>query len=237
MITVLTWFWQQPKMRAAYKAEHVNLWADMVRRNLSMPHRIACVTDIPEGIDPSIEVIRPPGDFLDIINPRWTNGRPQCYRRLSMFRPDAAKIFGDRFVCMDLDCVIGGSLDPLFDRPEDLVLFKGTCAGRPYNGSMMLLRAGCRPKVFKDFNQAEALLSGTLFVGSDQAWLMHKLGPGEAVWDETDGVYWFNGRYRRDVRKKAPRVVFFPGSMKPWDAAKVDPFTKANYRAALKEAA
>jgi hypothetical protein len=48
---------------------------------------------------------------------------------------DAADIFGERFVCMDLDCVIGGPLDPLFDRPEDLVLFKGTAPDRPYNGS------------------------------------------------------------------------------------------------------
>src|SRR3546814_19892900 len=66
------------------------------------------------------------GEFLDISNPRWSNGRPQCYRRLSMFRRDAGEIFGERFVSMDLDVVVGGPLDPLFDRPEDLVLFKGT---------------------------------------------------------------------------------------------------------------
>jgi hypothetical protein len=51
-----------------------------------------------------------------------------------MFRSDAADIFGDRFVSMDLDCVVGRSLDPLFDRPDDLVLFKGTSIDRPYNG-------------------------------------------------------------------------------------------------------
>lgn len=231
---VLCWLWSQNTARAAYKAEHVNTWAAMVRRNLTMPHRIACVTDMPEGIDPSIEIITPPGDFLDITNPKWTNGRPQCYRRLSMFRRDAAKIFGKRFVCMDLDCVIGGSLDPLFDRKDDLVLFNGTSDARPYNGSMMLIKAGCRPHVFEDFNQAAALESGSLFCGSDQAWLAHRLGWSEKTWTEADGVYWFNGKFKSVARANA-RVLFFPGRTKPWSLANVEPYTRRHYR--LKEAA
>lgn len=235
MLTVLTWFWRQDRSRAAYRAKHVNIWASMVRRNLSLPHRIACVTDIPEGIDSSVEIIPPPGDFLDIKNPRWTNGRPQCYRRLSMFRRDAAKIFGERFVCMDLDCVIGGPLDPLFDRKEALVLYRGTQDDRPYNGSMMLIRAGCRPQVFETFNQDNALISGAQFCGSDQAWLAHCLGWGEATWDESDGVYWFGGKYRKQGHREPPRVLFFPGSTKPWTAAIFDGFTRAHYQA--KEAA
>jgi hypothetical protein len=237
VITVLTWFWRQEKSRAHYLAEHVNIWADMVRRNLSMPHRIACVTDNPEGIDPSVKIIKPPGDFLDITNPRWSNGRPQCYRRLSMFRRDAAKIFGKRFVCMDLDCVIGGPLDPLFDRPEDLVLFKGTLRNRPYNGSMQLITAGCRPQVFEDFSQEAALESGRLFCGSDQAWLAHKLGWNEATWGEADGVHWFGPKYRQSAKVSTPRILFFPGSLKPWNIAPVHPFTRDHYRRDLQEAA
>lgn len=235
MITILTWFWRQSQSRAAYKAEHVNIWAGMVRRNLSMPHRVACVTDIPGGIDPSVEIIPPPGDFLDVRNPRWSNGKPQCYRRLSMFRRDAAKIFGERFVCMDLDCVIGGPLDPLFDRKDDLVLFKGTSPGRPYNGSLMMIRAGCRPQVYEDFNQAAALESGALYCGSDQAWIMHKLGPREKVWDARDGVHWYGKEYQRS--KAPPRVLFFPGGMKPWTAKLFDGFTRHHYRLEEKEAA
>lgn len=207
----------------------------MIARNLSLPHRIACVTDMPEGIDPSIAIIPPPGDFLDINNPRWTNGRPQCYRRLSMFRRDAADLFGERFACMDLDCVIGAALDPLFDRPDDLVLFKGTSSRRPYNGSMMLIRAGCRPAVFEDFDQAAALESSEQFIGSDQAWLAHKLGWNESVWDERDGVYWFNGKFRSQDNA---RVLFFPGKTKPWDAlGRTQKFTRRHYRMTTKEAA
>lgn len=203
----------------------------MVRRNLSMPHRIACVTDeeVPEGV----ERIEPPHEFED-ITPRWGAHRPNCFRRLSMFRRDAAKIFGTRFVCMDLDCIIGGPLDPLFDRKEDLVLFKGTAPERPYNGSMMLIKAGCRPQVYEKFSQAAADESGDRFFGSDQAWLMHCLGPNEATWGEEDGVWHFNS-WMPNCKKVQPRVLFFPGKRKPWEIAPVFPFTRNNYR--IKEAA
>jgi hypothetical protein len=237
VLTVLTWLWKQPESRAEYDARAVNVWAHMVSRNLSMPHRIACVTDMPEGIEPWIELIAPPGDFLDISNPDWSGKKPQCYRRLSMFRRDAAKIFGERFVCMDLDCVVSGPLDPLFDRGDDLVLYRGTARTRPYNGSMMLIRAGCRPQVFETFNQAAALESGALFCGSDQAWLAHCLGWNEKVWDEADGVYFFGSRYARLRRAVPPRVLFFPGNVKPWDVARIDPFTRQHYRLSVKEAA
>ena len=237
MLTVLTWLWTQPQGRTKFTGEHVNVWADMVRHNLKMPHRIACVTDTPKGIDKSINIIKPPGDFEDVF-PRWGPAKPNCYRRLSMFRRDAADIFGERFVCMDLDCVVGGSLDPLFDRPEDLVLFKGTQQDRPYNGSMMLIRAGCRPEVFEKFDQRGANISGDIFVGSDQAWLAYVLGRKEKVWSERDGVYWYGSvHYKVRDRRTNPRLLFFPGKIKPWTLAplKIDPFTTEYYR--MREAA
>lgn len=228
MLTVLTWLWSQPGCRTTFTAKHVNIWADMVRRNLCAPHRIACVTDMPEGIDQSVEIIAPPGDFED-VRAAWGPTKPNCFRRLSMFRADAARIFGDRFVCMDLDCVIGGPLDPLFDRGEDFVIFKGTDVSRPYNGSMMLIRAGCRPQVHQRFDQTGADKSGAEFHGSDQAWLAHILGPDEATWDERDGVWWFGPRYLREVKRARPTVLFFPGRRKPWEMTAF-PFVRDNYR-------
>jgi hypothetical protein len=237
MLTVLTWLWRQPGGRTTYTAEHVNIWAAMVRRNLKMPHRVACVTDTPQGIDGSVMIIAPPGDFESVTSMHWGGWRPCCYRRLSMFRRDAAKLFGKRFVCMDLDCVIGGQLDPLFDRKDDLMLFKGTEPTRPYNGSMMLITAGCRPHVFEDFDQAGADASGEAFCGSDQAWLAHKLGWNEATWDESDGVWFYGKRYLAEVKRANPTVLFFPGKRKPWELAPVFPWMRKHYRTNQKEAA
>lgn len=240
MLKVLTWFWKQPGGRTDYKPRHIAIWADMVSRNLSMPHTLACVTsediDLPYGV----ERIAPPGDFTDWKIPTWQGGKPSCFRRLSMFRRDAAELFGaKRFVSMDLDCVVGGLLDPLFSRKEDLVLYRGTSKSRPYNGSMMLIKAGCRPKVYDDFTLKGAVEAGSKFVGSDQAWLAHKLGWKEKVWDEGDGVWWFGSRYRKCHRKVTPRLLFFPGKPKPWDLAKLPqlPFVFDNYRESVKEAA
>ena len=229
MITVVSWLWKQPLGRAQYTAEHVWVWADMVSRNLRMKHRLACVTtetDLP----PSVERIDPPGEFEDVV-PKWGPLKPNCFRRLAMFKRDAAKTFGLRFVSMDLDCVVGGPLDPLFDRPEDLVLCRGTAPERPYNGSMLLMTAGCRPHVYEEFSQAGADQSGELFHGSDQAWLAHSLGPSEAKWSAADGVHFFTPGWRN---KTIPRVLFFPGppKLKPWVLApfKIYPFISNNYR-------
>jgi hypothetical protein len=237
VLTVLTWLWKQPEGRTTYSAEHVWIWADMVSRNLAMKHRLACVTNETD-LPPNVERIDPPGEFED-VQPKWGPRKPNCFRRLVMFRRDAAKTFGRRFVSMDLDVTIGGQLDPLFDRPEDFVILKGSAPVRPYNGSLMLIRAGCRPQVYEDFDQAGADASGELFHGSDQAWLAHKLGPNEAIWDKSDGVQYF--RPGGWSNKLQPRIVFFPGPprLKPWVLApfKIYPFITNNYRIAAREAA
>jgi hypothetical protein len=190
VITVVSWLWKQPGGRTKFTTEHVAIWADMVRRNISMPHRIACVTsewDLPEGV----ERIEPPGEFED-VQPKWGPNRPNCYRRLSMFRRDAADIFGERFVCMDLDCVIGA-----------------------------------------------ASKANEKFVGSDQAWLAHILGWRVPTWRERDGVFWYGPLYKSVARKRTPRVLFFPGKIKPWTIAPIhiDRFTTNNYRIQAREAA
>lgn len=213
MITVLTWFWTQPEGRTRYTAANVNIWADMVRRNISMPHRIACVTDLTDGLDPRIEIIPPPRDFEEARIPTWGPQRPQCLRRLAMFRKDAGELFGERFVCMDLDCVIGAALDPLLEDDADFRIFRGTAAKRPYNGSMMLLRAGARTQVYDRFTIAGATEAGRKFIGSDQAWISHVLGPNEKTFGPEHGAYWWD----RGKTQEPVRVMFFPGDVKPWD--------------------
>lgn len=240
MINVLTWYWRQPGGRAEYLPEHVNRWAQMVRANLSMPHRIACVTEHPEGIDPSIRLIRPPRDFENVRIPTWGDKKPQCLRRLAMFAPDAGKKFGERFVCMDLDCVIAGPLDPLFNVPDDFKMMIGTAPKlRPYNGSMLLMTAGARPQVYTEFTPERATLAGKHFLGSDQAWIAFSLGWGEKSWDERDGAVWFSPRY--SMQPPSCRVMFFPGTIKPWTVAghrPLDHWVRQRYAAPqVKEAA
>lgn len=222
-LKVMTWFWRDPYCRTQYQPHHVNIWAHMVRRNLSIPHTIACVTDEPHGIEPWIEIIPTPKHFIDQWSPTWGLGKPQCYRRVSLFHPDAATIFGaERLVSMDMDCVIAGSLDPLFSRQEDVVFVVGEdrrTRARPYNGSMVLLTAGSRPHVFTSYGDAAIAAASDNFDGSDQAHYANCLGWGEATWTPPE-VQWTSGVFTGRNKTKLPvgtKVVFFHGKHKPWD--------------------
>lgn len=144
-----------------------------------------------------------------------------------MFRPDAADIFGDRFVSMDLDCVVAEPLDPLFDRDDDFVMYRGTSSRRPYNGSMVMMTAGCRARVYSEFTLEKAVEAGRKFIGSDQAWISHVLDWGEPTWGPEHGVVWWGSS--KNYRAPEWRLMFFPGVPKPWELL-ADDWIAEHYR-------
>jgi hypothetical protein len=221
VIHVCTWLWKQDGMRTRYTARHVNVLANMVARNLSPPHEFVCFTDQPEGI--ACKTLPLPA--TPSVN--WPASRPNCFRRLWLFSKEAAEIFPGRIVNLDLDAVVCGPLDPLYDRPEDFVGWRDPYRPRQYNGSMWLLTAGSRTKVWCEFkgNASLARMQGRF--GSDQGWLSATL-PNEATWTDANGVL----SYKSNVRKRGPngaRIVFFHGQPKPWDLPK-EPWIKEHYR-------
>lgn len=239
--TIVTWRWPpHDGYRSKYGPETINTLAAMVRRNYGRPHRFVCVTDDTRGIDPRIEVIPDFKDFTHLQSPHGPKN-PACYRRLRMFHPEIATHFGSRFVSMDLDMVIVGDLVPLWDRPEDIVLYGDTGPRSHYNGSMILLKAGSRPQVWTEFDPQESprLAKRANFWGSDQGWLSYKLGKREARWGKADGVY----SYRNDIAPKngiLPEnaiVAVFHGGTDPWHPrAQLLPWVSQNYHANEPEA-
>ena len=219
MISFVCWRWRPPAgYRSIFGPETVNTLRRMVARNYSKPHRFICVTDDPRGIDPQVEVIPLWDDFANVPSPHG-RGNPSCYRRLKMFSAEALKLFGPRFCSLDLDCVIVKPIEPVVDRPEDIVLWGDTNPTTPYNGSMILLRAGSRTKVWDEFDPATSPRKATSlgYFGSDQAWIGAALGPDEPKWSKADGVY----SYRCDLRGKPTlpdnaRIVMFHGQWDPW---------------------
>lgn len=209
---IITWLWNQPDGRAKYEPAHVLIWADMIRRNLKMPHKLAVVTDV-EADFGDVEVIAPPRDFEDVTIPTWRAGRPQCFRRLAMFRSDAAEIFGDdRLVQLDLDVVITSPIDALFAGGEDFRICRGTARSRSFNGSMYMIRAGSRSRVFDKFTPERAAEAGRKHVGSDQSWIAHCLA-GEPTWGPEHGVVsWL----QRQTATTQPCMITYPGAVKPW---------------------
>ncbi len=232
MLDVVTFKWKAaPGYRSKFESHHVNVLRSMVRRNYQRPHRFSCITDDPKGLDSDIRAIPlwpDHGNLPSAYGPR----NPSCYRRLKLFSPEAREIIGPRFVSMDIDMVITGDLSPLWDRLEDFVILKSPMVSPRYfyNGSMMMMTAGARPRVWQDFHPRNSVLETKMrgFFGSDQAWISMKLGQNEATWDESDGVYSFrlhinstyqHGRFKKRNPQKLPenaRVTVWHGEYDPW---------------------
>ncbi len=220
--SVVCWRWKPaPGYRSDYPAKTVNVLKAMVDRWYPHPHRFICVTDDPDGIDPSVEIVPAWNDFADLTSPHGRKN-PACYRRLRMFHPEIGRVFGQRFVSLDLDVVLTGEVSPLWNRPEPFVAWGDTnpMPGSHYNGSMILLTAGSRSQVWTRFDPtrspAQALHAGCW--GSDQGWLSYILGPGEAKWTKADGVYSFRNHLKSQRLPENARLVSFHGRLDPWHA-------------------
>lgn len=227
-LTVVCWKWKPaPGYRSVFGPETVNTLQRMVARHYPRPHRFVCVTDDPVGIASTVEIVPLWDDFATVLSPHGPKN-PSCYRRLRAFSADIASVFGQRFVSLDLDCVITGDLRPLWDRNESFVIWGDTNPKTFYNGSMFMLTAGARAKVFETFDPRSSpkAASRAGCFGSDQGWISYCLGGGEAKWNRDDGVYSFRNdllNKRTDLPKNC-RIVFWHGRHDPWG-----PFAQCNY--------
>lgn len=208
MLTVCTWKWG-----TKYGAEDVARLGNGLRRHIMQPFRFLCITDdlktVPEGCEPWS--IRDPG--LTKI--------PGCFARLRMFDPEwMAWLDIDRLMCIDLDVVCTGQIDPLVDRPEPFLILQGANAKNPcpFNGSLMLIRVGCHPGVWKEFSIEAAKKAPFDEFPDDQGWIAHKV-PKAAGWKagSSSGVYAFKkpGWPEGDALPGDARLVVFPGWRSP----------------------
>jgi hypothetical protein len=233
-LTFVCWRWRPPiGYRSTFAPSTVYALRDMLRRHYARPHRFVCVTDEPAAL-PGIETIPLWTDWSELPSPIG-HSYPSCYRRLKVFAPDAAATFGPRLVSIDLDMVLVRDVTPLFDRPEDFVIWgESDFPGRQhYCGSLWMLRTGTRPQVWTEFgadSPRRAALGGAR--GSDQGWISYILGPHEATWGRREGVYSFRKHITRSGGALPPdaRLVAFHGKVDPWgyDAMKL-PWVRQHY--------
>lgn len=234
---VVCWKWKPPRgYRSSHDHTHVNTLFNMVKRHYRTPHEFVCITDDAKGLDPDIRVVDIWDTYAKLPSPHGGHN-PACYRRLKMYSAEARDFIGERFVSIDLDCVIVDDMGPVWDRPDvDFMIWGETLRTTPYNGSMQMMTAGARRQVWDDFDPIlspqQTIKAG--YHGSDQAWISFKLGPHEARWTKKDGVFsWrmacrpFNGALPKDAR-----IIFFEGQVDPWSpvALKMSPWIREHYR-------
>lgn len=215
MITVVCWKWTQKRYRSKFGPQQVRTLKSMVERNLDLEHRFVCITDDARGLE-NIDTIK----LWSEPNVELPQGKPNCYRRLRAFAPDAADWLGERILSIDLDVVITDNITPLVDIPDDFKIWGDTAKNTHYNGGFWLMTAGSRPQVWEQFDpDAPNITKSRGLVGSDQAWISYILGGSEQKWGTGDGVYSFRNHLRQG-EKNLPddaRVVFFHGHYDPWD--------------------
>lgn len=211
-LVVATWLWGEK-----YTPVYVERLYAGVKRNLKQPFRFMVMTERErkDGFSEGIE-------RHAIKNPELTKVKG-CFARLRMFDPawQQARDIAERLVCLDLDMVITGSLDVLFDRPERLVVLKGANASNPcpYNCSVMMLRRGAHPELWRDFSLEGAKHIPQYQFPDDQGWIAHH-APNAAGWHvgRSSGIYAFQKPGWPDGTAELPadaRIVAFPGWRDP----------------------
>lgn len=217
-LSIVTWLW---KGNRSYCPGHVVVLAAMFRRNLSVPHRFICITDIEGGFGDGVEVMPMPEAAVELGRYRTPEAPnfPSCYRRLWMFS-DEAKCLGDRVMLVDVDMVLTGSIDHLFAYDAPFVGWqprKSWGHGDRLGGGVYLMTTGAHTKVFDEFHGEESIRAARKagFRGSDQAWISYQLTHKVPVWPERSGIY--SIRDLKDGRLPADAcLVQFNGTGKPW---------------------
>lgn len=239
MLSVLLFLWSPasgPRDKKhdhfQFRPEDLTRIAHAIRANLRMPHRLIAITDYPRDLFPSdIEYLPLVERFGEL---RRLGG---CWLRLKCFAPGMEELIGHRCAWIDLDSIICGQLDPLFDRPEPMVLYRSrSIPGQRWNGSVILFSPAESRDIWTEFDPDTSPtfvreLRGGLKNGprgTDQAWLHHMRGEDTPSWSSTDGIlHW--GKHASRVMPEHARILTFPGLEKP-DSEKVrrrSPWIKA----------
>ncbi len=229
MISVVCWLWAGTGnlSRREFLPEYVNVLGKLISRNLSIPHRFICVSDSSEGLASHVEWFETPPEAKRVgllqspEGPRF----PSCYRRLWSFSKEAAAL-GETILVIDIDLVVVGNIDHLFDSTEDFVgwrPYRDWGAKLRFGGGIYRLRTGTRAHVWENFKGSESIKKARAanFRGSDQAWISYQLTKGnaeEAYWDRTTGLYSVRDLNPALTLPRDARLVQFNGGVKPWQS-------------------
>lgn len=213
MLHFVTWLWGDK-----YSHDYLTKLEAGLKRNVKQPYRFIIARPKTEE------------DFK-------LTSIPGCFVRLQMFsakwQSENGIAPGERVVQIDIDSILTGKLDPLFDRPEPFVILQGAnhqpCR---FNGCLSMLRAGSHPEIWECFSLEAAQKIPYHTFPDDQGWLWHHL-PDAAGWQtgSSSGCYvyqkpgWITG-------EKLPigaRYVTFAGKRRPDLIAQLD-WVKEHWR-------
>lgn len=212
-LTVLVFKWHDPAGRHnalyTYDSGYVNRMANMLRRHLSRPYELVCVTDDTAGLDSSIRVIELPSEVAAL---------PGEYRKLYVFHRSLAARIGARVLMLDLDLVIVGPIDELVARAEPFIAWschENTKVGR-FNTSVVLMDTGAFHDAWDRFEGESSIeeIQRLGYDGWEQDWVSHVVGERGTRWARRgEGIDSF--MEVRDGFRPTTRIVSFNGRRSP----------------------
>ena len=167
------------KWGTKYPADYVNRLYSMVARNLNRPFRFICLTDDARDLAAGVEAFPLPELSIDLAGPE------RGWNKLAVFSQQLFDIEG-QVLCLDLDLIITGSLDELFDHPGDVMIIRDWLKkDGTGNSSVYRFTVGSHPEVLAEFersfttikttyrNEQEYLSSALLDQGALDYWPDH----------------------------------------------------------------
>lgn len=189
------------KSGGEYKPEHVNRLAQEVARNLSLPHRFVCLSDLPGA-----------GYEVAPLEHGW----PGWWSKIELFRPG---LFDGPVLYLDLDTSITGKIDGIVTGHRFTVLENFWTPGKI--GSGLMAWEGDLSVIYRTFlcdpDEAMRIYVTREWFG-DQGFIDANSPVKPERWQAK-----FPGRvasYRRHCLKGVPRgtlIVCYGGKVRPWN--------------------
>lgn len=133
------------KWGTKYPADYVNRLYSMVARNIRRPFRFVCLTDDNSDLGENIESFPLPELSVNLSGPE------RGWNKLSVFSQELYDLKG-KVLCLDLDLIITGDLDDLFDYPGAVMIIKDWVKrDGTGNSSVYRFEVGAHPEVLSEF--------------------------------------------------------------------------------------
>ncbi|ENU31008.1 glycosyltransferase [Acinetobacter sp. NIPH 1852] len=209
------------KWGTKYGAEYVNRLYNMVKRHLTLPFKMVCLTDRTEGIDPNVQCFPIPP--LDL-----PAGAPERgWNKLSTFEPDLYGLKGNALF-LDLDVVIIDNIDCFFQESGEFLVIHDW--KRPWrvtgNSSVYRFKLGAFSGILPYFRENFDEISHKFRNEQEYlSWFVHKEGKLSYWNKEWCKSYKYHclrkvpfAYFQPPIKPKGAKIIIFHGEINPPDA-------------------
>ena len=209
------------KWGTKYGAEYVNRLFNMVKRHLTLPFKMVCLTDRTEGIDPNVHCFPIPSLDLPAGSPE------RGWNKLSTFEPDLYGLKGNALF-LDLDVVIIDNIDCFFQAEGEFLVIHDW--KRPWritgNSSVYRFKLGAFPNILPYFRANFNEISQKFRNEQEYlSWFVHKEGKlsyWNKDWCKSYKYHCLRkvpfAYFQPPVKPKGAKIIIFHGEINPPDA-------------------